>query len=277
MRLALLCILALAATASAQPAPGKQPTQQQINAAKQHFAAAEAAKAKGDFKTAAVEYLAAYEQFNDPEFFFNVAEVYRLSNDEPNALMYYQKYLELDPTGRGAANARLNADALRRSIAAKEDAAKHSAEADAKRKAEEDAKRSAQAQQPVAQPQPEQEVDEPEPVTAGSPGRGMRIAGIATGGVGVVAIGVGVVFGLKSKSISNELSEADMFDQGRFDDGKAAERNMYIFTGVGVAALAAGGVLYYLGHRAGAQASDTVAVVPSVAPNQVGFVAAGHF
>ena len=274
MRLALLVILALAAPASAQ---SKQPTQQQINAAKQHFAAAEAAKAKGDFKTAAVEYLAAYEQFNDPEFFFNVAEVYRLSNDDANALMYYQKYLELDPNGRGAANARLNADALRRSIAAKEDAAKHAAEAEAKRKAEEDAKRNAPAQQPVAQTPPEQEVDEPEPVTPGAPGRTMRIAGIATGGAGVVAIGVGVLFGLKSKSISNELSEADMFDQARYDDGKAAERNMYIFTGVGVAALAAGGVLYYLGHRAGAQVSDSVAVAPSFAHNQLGVVAAGHF
>ena len=65
---------------------------------------------------AAVEYLAAYELFQEPAFFYNTAEVYRLAADEKNALVYYQKYLELDPHGKGAASSRAAIDQLRRSI-----------------------------------------------------------------------------------------------------------------------------------------------------------------
>jgi tetratricopeptide (TPR) repeat protein len=280
-----LLAIAFAVTASAQPAQptGKpaQPTAKQLEDAKKHFTAAETAKARGDFKTAAVEYLAAYEQFQDPEFFFNVAEVYRLGNDEENALAYYQKYLQLDPNGRGAAAARTAVDALTLSIAAKQDAAKHEAEAaaaaEAKRKADEEAKRKADEQAKLEQAQQQQ--PPPEEPAPQRPGGTLRIAGLATAGAGVVAIGVGVVFGLRAKSISNEAAQWDTFDQARFDQGEAAERNMFIFTGVGGAALITGGVLYYLGHRAGATTADsgTVTVAPVITPETVTFTAAGRF
>src|SRR5262249_12054064 len=77
----LIAIAALAATASAQPHPKKTPTPKELDAARAHFRDAEAAKARGDFQTAAVEYLAAYELFEEPEFFFDVAEVYRLAGN----------------------------------------------------------------------------------------------------------------------------------------------------------------------------------------------------
>lgn len=145
IHLALLVIGSLATAAAAQPAatPKKQPTQQEIASARAHFKAAEAAKARGDYKTAATEYLAAYELFQDPEFFFDVGEVYRLAGDEPGALTYYQVYLNLDPSGRGAAAARTAIDELQRSIAARKAAAKPAADDEAKRKAAEDARRKA--------------------------------------------------------------------------------------------------------------------------------------
>lgn len=145
IHLALLVIGSLATSAAAQPAatPKKQPTQQELASARAHFQAAEAAKARGDYKTAATEYLAAYELFSDPEFFFNVGEVYRLAGDEPGALTYYQKYLDLEPSGRGAAAARTAIDELQRSIAARKAAAKPVPEDEAKRKAAEDARRKA--------------------------------------------------------------------------------------------------------------------------------------
>jgi tetratricopeptide (TPR) repeat protein len=268
--------IAFAVVASAQSA---KPTAKQLEEARKHFTAAETAKAKGDFKTAAVEYLAAYEQFQDPEFFFNVAEVYKLGNDEENALAYYQKYLQLDPNGRGAPAARTAVDALNRSIAAKQDAARHAAEAaaaEAKRKADEDAKRKAEEEAKLKQQEEPPEVDDPAPKR---PGGSLRIAGIATAGVGVAAIGAGIVFGLKAKSISNEAASWDMFDQARFDQGEAAERNMFILTGVGGAALITGGVLYYLGHRAGATATSNseVTVAPVITPSAVTFSASGRF
>jgi len=278
MRIACLFVLALAGSVAAQPKA--KPTPKQLEEARAHFKAAEAAKAKGDFKTAAVEYLAAYERFEDPEFFFNVAEVYRLANDEQTALTYYTKYLELDPNGRGAATARTAVDALRRSIAAKEDAAKHAAEEAAKQQAAEAAQKQqadpARQTAPVAQAAPA-----PEPVDSAvpeSPGRSMRIAGLATAGAGAVALGVGVVFGLKAQAISKEAAEWDQFDQQRFNEGKSAETTMFILTGVGGAAVVAGGVLYFLGYRAGKTTNaDTVTFLPTLGAGHAGFAATGRF
>ena len=275
--LVLLVIGALATSAVAQPAstPKKQPTQHELAQARAHFKNAEAAKAQGNYETAAAEYLAAYELFEDPEFFFDVGEVYRLAGDEPHALTYYEKYLELDPNGRGAATAHAAAAELRRSIAAKEDAANRAAEEEAKRKAAADAKRKLEdAANRAAE-------EEAKRKAAALSGRGLRRAGIATGGAGLVALGVGVMFGLHARSISDETAGWDTFDPARFDQGKAAERNMFILTGVGVAALVTGGVLYYLGRRAGATAESSarsaVTFTPAIGPGEVTFTAVGRF
>lgn len=145
IRLAIFVLGSLVSSAAAQPAaaPKKQPTQQELASARAHFNAAEAARARGDYKTAATEYLAAHELFPDPEFFFDAGEVYRLAGDEPDALTYYQKYLDLEPSGRGAVTARTAVDELRRSIAAKQVAAKRTADDEARRKAADDARRKA--------------------------------------------------------------------------------------------------------------------------------------
>jgi serine/threonine-protein kinase len=252
------------------PAAGsakKTPTRKELDAARKHFQAAEAAKTRSEYQTAALEYLAAYKLFEEPEFLFDVAEVYRLAGDEANALTYYQEYLELDAEGRGAAAARTAEGEIRRSIAAKDEAAKRAADEEAKQKADEE-----KAHAAATQPAPIVEAAAPE----ASPGRGLRIAGLVTGGAGVVAIGVGVVFGLRASSISSEASDWTTFDPKRYDEGKAAERNMFIFTGAGAAALVTGGVLYFLGHRAAASA-EKLTLVPSIGPSQVTLSAAGRF
>ncbi|HTJ41765.1 MAG TPA: hypothetical protein VL463_06695 [Kofleriaceae bacterium] len=274
-----LAILLCAPAALAQTPAKKPPSQKQLDQARAHFKAAEAAKAKKDFQTAAVEYLAAYELFEDPEFFFDTAEVYKLAGDEPNALTYYEKYLELDPTGRGAAAAKAAADELRRSIAAKQDAARKAADEAAAKKAADDAaaKKAADDAAALKKQQDEQQVVAPVP-SPSSPGKGLRVAGLATGAVGVVSLGVGIAFGAKASSISDELSKADTFDQARYQEGKDANRNMYVFTGVGAAALVAGGVLYYLGSHATADGeAPAVTFAPMIDSQQITFTAAGRF
>src|SRR5262245_32121862 len=253
-RLVWLVVAALAVLAAHGPighaqspasrAQHKRPTQKQLDAARAHFKAAEAAKAHHEYKTAAVEYLAAYELFADPEFFFDTAEVYRLAGEEQDALTYYEKYLELDPNGRGAVSARASADQLRRAIAAREDAAKRMADQEARRKAEED-RRAADEAARLKAAQAAQAARTPPP---GSSGRNLRLAGIAVGGTGAVALGVGVFFGLRAQSISDEVSKASAYDSARDNEGKAANRNMIIFTGLGGASVIIGGVLYYMGH-----------------------------
>jgi tetratricopeptide (TPR) repeat protein len=271
------------AAAHAQAKPKPAPTQKQLDEARKHFKAAEAAKARGEYQTAAVEYLAAYELFQEPAFFFDTAEVYRLAGDEKNAITYYEKYLELDPSGQGAAGAREALDKLRHSVAAKEDAAKAKAAEDAAKAA--DAGKGKETGKPAlvgpahpATPGPDAGVT----TTATPPGRTLRIAGLATAGAGVIVLGAGIYFGLHAKSLSNDAAGWDTFDQGKYDDGKAANRNMYIFTGIGAAAVIGGGVLYYLGHSAGksgaaAEAGDAVTFAPIVGPSQITFAASGRF
>jgi hypothetical protein len=131
----------------------------------------------------------------------------------------------------------------------------------------------------AVQPAPET----PDSAEAGAPVAGSRSmtplqwGGIGAAGAGVVAIGVGIYFGLEAKSISDEASDWDTFDPERFDDGEAAERNSIIALSVGAACVVTGGVLYYLGHRSASQEVDSVSMTPVVLPDGVGLGAMGRF
>src|SRR5262249_10831237 len=130
-----------------------------------------------------------------------------------------------------------------------------------------------------AAPTPTTEEVTAKPTVAPSPGRGLRIGGIAAGGTGLVTLGIGVAFGLKARSISAEVSNADMYDKSRDVQGHAAQRNMYIFTGVGAAALVTGGVLYYLGDMARKleRSGAALTLAPMVGPSEITLTVGGRF
>jgi len=110
-------------------------------------------------------------------------------------------------------------------------------------------------------------VDEPRDDRRG--GGGLRIAGLATAGVGVALVGTGVVFGMKASSAQDEVQgEIDMgaaWTQELEDkdaDGRSAARLSTITLGLGAAAVVSGGVLFYLGLRKGKTESSDVSLVP---------------
>ena len=77
------------------------------------------------------------------------------------------------------------------------------------------------------------------------------MAGIATGAVGVVAVGVGAYFGFSAVSDNSDLENLKgdhKFDPSLIDDRDSSQTTFYILTGVGVGALIGGGGLYYLGE-----------------------------
>jgi len=84
--------------------------------------------------------------------------------------------------------------------------------------------------------------------------RTLRYVGLATVGLGVVAAAAGIKFGLDARGASNVLSTHTgpwtHDDEIRFENGRTANRNMYIAYGVGAGLVVTGGVLYYLGARA---------------------------
>jgi hypothetical protein len=90
------------------------------------------------------------------------------------------------------------------------------------------------------------------PASTTSPGTSQRIAAIAVGGLGLAAVGVGGFFGLSAQSSysdSKDLCNDDDYCTGRGtqlrESAKSKALAATIATGVGVAALATAGVLWF--------------------------------
>jgi len=254
--------------AAAQPAPPPA----KAKAAKQYVDAGLAAQNTGDYDTAITFYEKAYELVPHPVLLFNMAQAHRLAKRDERALELYKKYLAADPKGAQAKTA----SEIVAEIEAKLAATKAAEQAEAAR-AEEQAKKDAAAARPVevrSAPEPARPGAEPPP-SPGSPGKTLRIAGIGVGAVGVVGVGVGIVFGLKARSISDELSELHgVYSKDKEDDGKRA--NAFAIAGLvgGTVLVAAGVTLYWRGHVAKGRA-ERVAVTPMIGDQMAGFAVSG--
>jgi hypothetical protein len=90
----------------------------------------------------------------------------------------------------------------------------------------------------------------------------LKVAGIATGAVGALSLGVGAYFGINSASDNTDLEtlHADrQFNPDTIDDRDSSATAFYVLTGVGAAALITGGVLYYLGDGASESGEEQTA------------------
>jgi tetratricopeptide (TPR) repeat protein len=257
MRSSLAAVLALAlatgGTAAAQPDDGPARRKR----AGEHVRRGDDYKAKGEYERAIVEYLAAYELVPHPELFFNLGQVYRLSGQPQRAIEYYERYLAVEPDGRAADQARAFVEQLEAS------------------------------RTPHPAPTPGRGTPtRPGPVIVDAPprpdGTALRWAGATVGGLGIVAIGLGVKFGLDARSISDDLSEHDaawtdeLLD--RQADGERAEQRMWIATGVGTGLVVTGAVLFWIGHRQGAdEASPGLIAAPWLGADGGGLVVGRGF
>ncbi len=239
----LALALALARSAAAQPPPagGKKAE------AEKRFQQAEALYKRRDYLAAATEYQAAYDLSGLPGLLFNVAQSYRLGGEKERSVAAYRQFLERAPDHQLAALARAHLEALERELAAQ---ARPAAE--------------------PARPARERAAAPPADLVAEAPsaperGRGLRLAGLVSGGVGLVALGAALHYGVEARKASDAISDnregwnASLLD--RYDEGEAAETRMFVLSGVGAAALAAGGVLYYLGWRD--RGAEVVPVTPA--------------
>jgi serine/threonine-protein kinase len=278
MRRAVTFALALCLAAPAlADTPPKKVAPAAMKSAREHFKKGQAAHAAGKYEEATAEYEAAYKQAPLPDLLFNLAQVQRLKGDKRQALDNYLKYLEEAPNGRGADESRQWVASLSKEIREDEEARrKRQEEEDKLFRAQREAEDKRRAEEMAARPGFGQPFAPPPP--AAPKGQGLRVAGLVTGGAGIVALGLGTYFGLHAKSLSDQQKSLTEWDPNLVSDGKAANRNAIISFTVGGAALATGGILYYQGARAGRSAEKaSVTVAPTVSPDGPGLVVVGLF
>lgn len=285
----LRCVLVASLAASlgtplahGQPAPAVDKSK--VKAAKQYVDAGLAAQNTGDYDTAITFYQKAYDLLPHPVLWFNMAQAHRLAGRAEPALALYAKYLAAGATGPQAKIARdmvaeleaRKAEEARKATQAREAEEARKAEAAAARRQAEEARRAAAPPPEAARPavtQPEVKPSEAPP--AATRGRALRLSGLTVGAIGVVALGVGIGYGLRASSLSDDLSRRGAtYDPAKVDDGHTANRIAIAGLVGGGAALVVGATLYWRGH---AQAHDRerLALAPMVSDHSAGLAVAG--
>jgi tetratricopeptide (TPR) repeat protein len=275
------------------PAAAQQPPKEQ---ARKHFLAAKALEEAGNYKAAAAEYLTAYDYFAEPEFFYNAGRAYELGGDFAKAVEYYRKYVELAPDGRAADLAQAAIASLTPKIPAPPESEKVP---DSGKEGTTQGSPTQEADRDPEVPSPEGGPDEPQTQGGGQPGlispeveeqsegspgssRVFKISGLSAAAVGIVATAVGIKYGLDARRLADEISDNRESwtneDLAKFSEGESASTRSYVFTGVGGAAMIAGGALYYWGMRQDTKPlAEHAGWLPSVSSGTVGVAFMGRF
>jgi len=270
-------LVLLLAPAVALAQPSAKDKQQASDLVKKAIAKSQA----GDHQSAIDLYLEAYKLIPQPLLLSNVGSEYQALRKPVEALKYFCKYIEADPMGDNVGYATAQARTLHMELVGDlsvedKDLCK-----------------------PIVKPAPASPAPPPEPVVTQQPptpppgpvDQGprtttptIRYVGLAVAGLGVVAFGGGVYFGLEARSISDEITNHDMNEpwpaniKDREAEGKRAEQmQIGLMIGGGVA-LAAGVTMFFLGSpKTEASMSTSVSITPLATTDTLGFAAAGRF
>ncbi len=263
---------------------------------------AQSAKEVGDdknavrlFRKAAKEYQQAYKFVPHPLMLYNQAQVSRLAGDRDQALRLYLEFLDYDPAGDAATFARQYVDILERRVRTDDDGDDDFGDDDDDDDdlgddddddLGDDDEPSSKAPSSKKSSTSRELTEDTSPSSEAS-GAGLRYSGLGMMAAGAVSVGLGVKFGLDAKSISDCLSTYPSgcdqdFPTGQWTDaalaleeeGSAANQKMFLFTGIGAAAILGGGLLYYLGSKGSSAEEEEEAglrILPQVERDRVGF------
>jgi tetratricopeptide (TPR) repeat protein len=253
-----------------------------------------AAQSTGDYDVAIGFYSRAYQLVPHPALLFNIAQAHRLAGRIEQALALYERYLEDDPGGAKAKTAReliAEIKARKAEEARRAEEARKAAEA---RKAEEtrkaaEARNAADARDAAGRGQPTDAhadalattdtapgtADRPPANQAAGSGRGLRAAGVITGSAGVMALAVGTGFGLRARSLSNELSRFHgSYSKAKEDAGRRDDAIALAGWIGGAALVGVGATLYWLGYSQ-RKHGEGLTLVPSVSEQSVALLVSG--
>jgi hypothetical protein len=296
--------------ALASPALGADSATEQ---ARQHYETGTKQYDLGHWDDAIPEFEKAYELRPDPSFLYNLAQAYRRKGDARRALDLYKNYLAKVPKAPQRAEIEERIKSLQKQIdeaaPAKPAPPAHeptvtspvppSSPSVVPAPTEASATPSPQVNpQPGAVPAtspsspptgqssqappaatrttsgPAPLVAKPQPATRG---RGLRIAGIVCGGVGVGLVVVGAVYGVEAQSLSHKVATAGQFNPKDDSAGLAAQKAEGGFYLLGAVVALVGGALYYYGVRAAHETPSNLSLSPVLGPGTAGLAAMGAF
>ncbi len=227
--------------------PTAQPTAEDL------YAEGQAAYNRADWTTAVARWQASYQLSGEVGLLFNVAQAQRQSGDCVGALANYRRFVAADPEPTSEQH-KLAEDLAR--------------ELEFKCEEPTSPPTAPSVTRPTRAP-PDRPADQGErlKVTDGlgdredqgdRPGRGLKVAGLVVGGAGVGTFATGLVLGHHASSIGDEVTGAcrTTCDWTAWKDKDAAGRRDAAvgraLDVAGVAGIAGGAALYYLGVRQGA-------------------------
>jgi tetratricopeptide (TPR) repeat protein len=274
--LLLASLLAVPASAVAQPTPAPAPTgepqkldEQKRAEAKRLYEEGLSHYNLGEFDLAIASFRKSYALSQAPGLLFNIAQAFRLKKDYDQATYFYTTYLRLQPD---AAN---RADVEAR-LAEMQQALEEQHKLDKKPPIgtlDPEGKTTSSGTPAVPPPAlgtttPPAPVHEAPPAETSSGRSSLTTAGYVTAGAGVALVITGAVFGSMAKSAESDLNQlsANMgtwtpAEQSRYDAGKRDNTIAIISFIAGGAAIATGGTLWALGAMKKHHA--TVAVSPT--------------
>ncbi len=118
------------------------------------------------------------------------------------------------------------------------------------------------------------------PRSGPAPGSTLKVYGVISAGLGVLALGGGAYLGWHASNLADELSQPStepwtQEELDKQDEGRTANRFAILLTAVGIGGIVTGGVLYYLGRER--DAAQPVSVQPAAGGGMTGLVVTGRF
>ena len=229
---------------------------------------------KGEYARALSVYQRAYQISAATPILFNIGNVYdRKLHERDLAAEYYRRYLratDADPDLVKRANDRLAALKL------EEEALKHN---------------SPIAPPPATKPAAEATATPPSSTSDAAKLSPLHVTGIAMGGVGIVGLVVGTVFGLTAKSKNDDAGKSCAGSACRSqdavaltDDARSAATMSTVSFILGGALIGGGAALYFLAPPSGGKRSavpsereTAIRITPQVGPHMAGLTIGGGF
>ncbi len=275
MRRSLALALAVTVLAPTVAAAQDKDRQRASELVKQAIAKSQA----GDHDEAVELYEDAYKIIPQPLLLSNIGSEYQALEKPVEALKYFCKYLEAEPNGSNAGFVKAQAKTLHIELSGEPDVDEDDVCKPIVKAPPEDTPGPGGGNTSSPEPTP----DSPEPTTH-SKASPVRWVGVGVGVLGAGAFGLGVVYGMKARTISSDISNHDPnvpwpgnIRQLEADGTRYEKKQIAFMIGGGVA-IAAGVTLFFIGGpKARTDGGAQVSLTPVATTDTLGVAASGRF